>query len=338
MAEKDTSLREDLEAAINADGDADEENTVEIESAAETETATEEIETEAEVSGEAGEEPEHPAALDPEPQPGAVAAPIDWPDEVKAQWDKLDPPVREAIAKRERHVNDMLQQSSEARQAVESFQQMVAPYTPLMQAEGVSDPLVAVNGLLQTTAALAMGSQQQKAQKIAALINHYGVDISTLDSILAGEPAPKGPASDPRIDAIWNRLQQAEQQSQQQTQAETQQTIQQFAADPKNRHFDTVRGVMADLIDVAAANGQSLSIEQAYDRACMAVPEVAEQVIAQRTRGLASAQQQTVAAKRNAASSVHGTRAGADTAGIEDGLSLRETLEAAANLHSSRRI
>ena len=344
-----TSLREDLEAASESVEDNAEEAAVEVESAATEEAEGQTSEAQEEVSEKDGEKP----LLDAEPAAEAAApvaeakAPLDWSDEVKAKWSELPKDVQDTILNRERHVNDVLQKSADARNAVSQFEQMISPYTPLMQAEGVTDPMQAINGLLQTTAALSLGSPAQKAQKIANLIAHYGVDIQTLDSVLAGEPA-----QDPQqtqleqmlnqrlapVDQLLQRVNQAEQQSQQQLAQENAQTIEQFASDPKNVHFEAVREVMADFLDMAAAHNQGMTLEQAYERACMAVPEVAQQVMAQRAQGVAGQQAQTLAGKTAAAASVHGQSGPAATAGIEEGSSMREALEQAAGLHQGGRI
>ncbi len=345
--EQESSLRDDIEAAVESVEDGTEETTThEVQSTAAEETAGQEATPETEVPGEGEPIAREPGEPAPEPVAAEAHAPVDWPDEVKAQWDKLDPAVQAAIGSRERHVNEVLQSSAGAREAVESFQGMIQPYIPLMQAEGVTDPLAAVNGLLQTTAALALGSPAQKAQKIANLIAHYGVDIQTLDSVLAGEPA------DPQqtqlesmlnerlapVNQLMQRVNQMDQQSSQRMEQENTQTIQQFAADPKHVHFEAVRTVMADFMDMAAQHGQDMTLDQAYERACMAVPEVAQQVMSARANGIAASGQQALAGKQAAASSVVGQSGAVGTGGIEEGLSLRETLEQAANLHGTGRI
>jgi len=267
--------------------------------------------------------------------------------EVQAKGNDLPPEVQAAIADRERHFTEVMQQSSDARGAVEQFGTMFQPYIPLMQAEGVSDPLVAVEGLLKTTAVLAIGSPEQKAQKIAGLINHYGVDIQTLDALLAGEPTASPEEAklqqmlDQRmapVNQLLSRVQQVEQQSQHQFQQETQQTIEQFAADPKNVHFNQVREVMADFLDMAAQRGVEMTLDQAYDRACMSVPEIAQQILSGQASGIASGNQQQIAGKQTAASSVHGHPGAVGTSDITEDMSLRETLEAAAGLHGKGRI
>jgi hypothetical protein len=336
MADQETSLRDDLMAA--AEEVEGEEVAVEVEETAAPETAQE---TEAEVSAEVTSDD---GVAEPAGEPAAPAEPVsdlnppvDWAPEVAAKWGELTPDVQAAIVERERHVNNVLQESAGARQAVESFSTMFQPYIPLMQAEGVSDPLVAVEGLLKTTAALQMGSPHQKAQRIAGLIEHYGVDIGMLDAILAGQPVQDPQASqlnqllDQRlapVQELMRKVSQYEQQSQLQMEQENAQTIEQFAADPANKYFNHVRNEMADFLDVAASRGQQMTLGEAYQRACMANPQVSQHYLKDQADLAAQGNSRAVAAARVAGSSVHGTPAGGPGGPITDDMSLREILEA----------
>ncbi len=344
MAEQETSLREDLEAAA-----AEVEENSEVQEQAAPETAQEE---KTEVPGE-GEPTAEAAEQDPEPaepaEPAKPAAapkpPVDWAPEVKAKFADLDPEVQAAIVERERGINEALQQTADIRHQYDNFNQMISPYLPLMQAEGVSDPAVAIKGLLETTAALQMGNPQQKAQRIAGLIQHYAVDIETLDNLLAGNPA-----ADPQmsqfeqmlnqrlapVDQLLQRANQAQAMQAQQQEMEANQTIEQFAADPKNVHFEAVRTVMADFLDMAGQRGQQMSIQEAYDRACALDPQIAPAVMQERAQQAAQGQQGMLAGKKNAASSIHGRPASTNTAILSDDMTLRETI--AAQLEGSDRI
>ena len=60
---------------------------------------------------------------------------------------------------------------------------------------------------------------------------------------------------------------------------------------------------MADLLDFYAARGENLSIQEAYDKACAMNPEILAVKKSRET-------QQTLASKKAAATSIHGTRGG----------------------------
>lgn len=336
--QQENSLRDDILAASEeVEGGEEERN--EVEEAAAPETAQE---TETEVPGETSAS-EQPAAepgdqlAEPAVDPEPLKPPVDWAPEVAALWGDLNPEVQNAIAERERNINDILSQSAGAREAVQSFETMFQPYVPLMQAEGVTDPLVAVNGLLQTTATLALGSPQQKAERIAGLIAHYGVDIQALDAILAGQPAQDPQAQqieqllDQRlapVNELLQRVNQLDQQSAQQLETQNAKTIEEFAANPEHIFFDRVRDGMADFLDMAAQRGQSMTMEEAYQRACMADPQVAQAYMKQQADKAAAGDQAALTAAQRAGASVHGTPAGGEGGMLTDDMSLREVLEA----------
>jgi hypothetical protein len=325
--EPESSLRDDIEAAA----DTVEETPDAVEATAETETTQK---TQAEVPGESAAAPVEP------PAPAAAKPPVDWAPDVKEAWGDLPEGVRNAVAERERHINQTLEDTAGIRHEYDAFNQMISPYIPMIQAEGVSNPQQAIEGLLRTTAALQMGSPQQKAQKLAGLVAHYGVDIEMLDQALTGQlPAgPQAPPTDPRVDQLMARIDQADQATQNQMVQESQQSIGQFAGDPANVHFEAVRNTMADFLDVAAQSGHDMTIAEAYQRACLADPNIAPLVTQQFAQQAAQGQQAGIAGKQRAAASISGRPAtGAGAAGmITDDMSLRDTI--AAQLAGGSRI
>jgi hypothetical protein len=333
MADQDNSLRDDLMAAAADVEDTPEGEVSEVEETAAPET---EEETPQEVSGE--EQQSEPADPPAEPEPVIQSSPpVDWAPEVKEQWAKLDPALQNAISDRERHINETLQDTAGIRNEYDNFNQMIQPYIPMMQAEGATDAMIAVKGLLDTTAGLMLGSQAQKAQRIAGLIQHYGIDIEVLDGVLAGEPGQDPAATrfeqmlDQRMAPVNQLLQQVNQgqaEQQQQLNAEVGDDIFAFSQDPKNLHFGAVRGVMADFLDMASQRGTPMTLEDAYQRACLADPNIAPLVTQQFAQQAAQGHQAAVGSARNAAGSVVGKPAGGSSSGLTEDMSLRETIEA----------
>jgi len=330
-----TSLHDDLNAVIDQlEGDEpDEEERSPEEVSGEEEEPQEEISAEGET-----EEPEHLVEEKAE-KSATYKPPMDWSPTLRERWKTLPPEVQKAVHEREAQVNQVMQQTAQDRKLAHGFNQIVSQYRGLMAAEGVQDPLQGINGLLMTTAQLAMGNQQTKAQRIAALIKHYGVDIQTLDSVLAGEQPSPNQAQDSRLEEMLNQrlapvnqlleqLNQSRQQQYQQVQTQASQSIEQFAADPKNEFFDSVRLAMADFLDVAAQHGHQMSLEEAYQRACALNPEIS-QIMAQRQQATTvTSKADVMRRKANAASSVRGTRAGGGNSGEKKERSIREELEA----------
>lgn len=335
MADQETqtesSLEEDLASVIDQmdleDGPGEEEETHRPEAEPEEAEAEAEVPAEEAPEGEP-EQPEQPAVR--------LKPPIDWSPSLKNEFKNLKPEVQQAIHQREVAISNVLQNTAHERRLAQSFNNVVNQYRGLMAAEGVQDPLQGVQGLLMTTAQLAMGSKQQKAAKIADLIKHYSIDIETLDTMLAGQYQPN--QEDNRLEQMLNQrlapvdqlLQQLNQQRQyqyQQVENDAYQTIEQFGSDPNNEFFDDVRLAMADFLDVAAQRNQQMSLQEAYDRACAMNPEIA-QIMAQRRSGqMAQSQSQRLAQKRGAASSIRGTRASGGATASADGDSIRDILE-----------
>jgi hypothetical protein len=309
------SLGDDLRATIDAyEGDGDGEEVQAAEPEAQEETPPEISATE-----------EQPPEISTESAP-QYKPPIDWSPALREEFSKLPDTVKKAISQREGAVATLMQRVSGERRTAQEFRHLVSEYQTLMAAEGVQDPLQGMRGLLATTSVLASGTPQNKAAKIADLIRHYGVDVNILDQALVGEvqTAPP-PPSDPRIDWLFNRFQQAEQESQYQIQAQANQTIHEFSADPKNEFFDLVRGDMADILDLKTARGETINLNEAYDRACAMNPEITATLAQRRAEQSGAITQEHLAGKAAAASSVTGSQGATPEAGLEGG-SIRDIL------------
>jgi hypothetical protein len=289
-----SSIREALEGAM-AEGKTDEP----------TEQPTESVATEPETPQvddvvDSKEQPEEKATLrqDEESSEVPVVAekkeepvvkdkpPASWKAGAKERWSSLPPEARAEINRREREINIGLQQAAEKSRFADTFARTIEPYRASMAAEGVTDPMVAVSNLLQTANTLRMGTTVQRATTIAKLIEYYGVDLPTLDGILAGNAQTAvNPTS--QFEELLNQKlaplqqmlqyqQQQEQFSQQQLYQEANETIEQFIESGKAEYFEEVREDMADLLDMAAKRGRQMSIQEAYDRACLAHPEISK--------------------------------------------------------------
>ena len=258
----------------------------------------------------------------------SLKAPLGWTPKAREGWSKIDKETQQLITDREREVATTLQETKDAREVAQRVATAVQPFHAIMAAEGITDPIKGIEGLLQTTARLRMGSPQQKAAQVASIIKEYGVDISTLDSLLVGDPIesePTAPPTDPRLDQLFALLEQHGTQAQRQSQTAAATEVEQFKT--KAEFLDDVRHDMADLIDLAQSRGQSIGLEEAYNKACAINPQI-QAVLDQRKqddaiRGGGSA----IARKRAAASSLSGRQSGSGAGSGE--LSLRDTIAAA---------
>jgi len=233
--------------------------------------------------------------------------------EAREAWADVPDAVKSEIAKREQDYSNGIQHYANNAKRAEAMDQTLAPYQQFFQVNGGAGQTI--EGLLQTGSVLQMGTPQQKAQTVANIIKQFGVDITALDGMLVGEAPPQEMQAQQHVQNMINQqlqpmqqqlqqYQQREMQEQQAMQAEMGNTIQQFANDPANEFYADVSAQMADLLDMAGNRGQNMSLEDAYKMACSAHPQISE-IMKRR------ADQSQVDQRKQAASSIHGTRGGA---------------------------
>ena len=260
-----------------------------------------------------------------------VKAPQAWKPTLREKWAGLPREVQEEVHRREREIAHAMQESAEARKHLEAFRATVAPFEGFIRAEG-SEPMRAVGNLLQTAAALRTAPPAQKAALVANLVKQFGIPIDALDAALAGQPGPQGgntppsPYMDPRVDQLFQRLQQAEAQRAEQLKTQGQQALESFAQG--HEFFDDLREDMADLMEAATKRGKTLSLEDAYTRASMLHPEIS-QVLQQREAAKAAANANASTQKSRIAASSVKTHPTAQMNGAQTGSSIRAAIEAA---------
>lgn len=238
--------------------------------------------------------PADPNAQPPAQPPAQEAqAPTSWSPADREIWKDVPAQAQAAIAKREQEITQALNDSAQARQTMDQFNQLTAPYAPIFQSQGV-DAMTGINSVLQTAAGLQMGTAQQRAQIVHQLIRDYGVDIAMLDNMIVGQHQQT--PVDPAVQQMQNQLAQQSQYIQQQQyeqqarlNAETEQFIQ------ANEFAGELRTVMADFMDHAIrTTGQPISLEDAYNRAVATRPDI-QQILNQRQQAEQQAAQQQAA-------------------------------------------
>jgi hypothetical protein len=246
---------------------------------------------------------------------GSGKAPIDWSPELREQWSGLPESVRGQIAAREAQMSQAMQGTAQARQIANEFTGVANQYGSVMAAEGVKNPVQMFDNVMRTVSELRMGTPQQKAARVAELINNYGVDLDTLDGVLTasitGEPQEVG-QNDQFAQMLDQRMAPVNQMMQQLAgmQQQKQYGVQQNAVNEVNTFSQTaeflgdVRHDVADLMDLATRQGREMPLQEAYDKACAMNPQIAN-VLSQRAEQtkLAGAQR-SIAGKRNAGSSL----------------------------------
>ena len=258
-------------------------------------------------------------------------APASWAPAAREAWKDIPEAARAQIAKREGEINKFQNEGAANRKTGEAFQGIADRYAQVIAAEGAPNALIGVEELVKTVATLRMGSAQQKAQKVAGFIEHYGIDIRILDDMLSGKPAGGNPAPaggqppplDPRVQQLIDS-QEADRRAA--NFKKNQDAISEVGAFKQNNEFYAdVQNDMADMVEMAEKRGYVMPLQEAYDKACALNPEVAR-VLKKRADDAALFEgTQTLEAKRDAASSINGKQGGGAVAGD---MSMRQQIEA----------
>jgi len=275
-----------------------------------------------------------------------IKAPSSWRPAVREKYfTSLPREVQEEIGRRERETELALNNSAQARNYAQQVHQIMTPYDAMIQAEG-GNHVTAIRNLMQTAYHLRTAPPQQKAQMVANMIMQHGVDFELLDNALqalvsgnGGQGAQARPNAQLQhaiqealapVNQFMQQMQRTAQQNQQTLHSQMQTDIEAFAADPKNKYFNDVRDIMADLFEAASKRGVGMTLQDAYTRATMAHPEIAQLVLADQAS--ASAAQRSAAARRarNASASLASSEAPAGSgAGKTKPANLRSAIEAA---------
>jgi hypothetical protein len=260
--------------------------------------------------------------------------PQSWKPGAREAWAHLPPDVRAEVHRREREAQSVLQETTQARQVFSYLQNLEQRYGHAIQAEGAKNVIEAAENLMGVATKLRFGTPVEKASLIANYVRHYGIDIQMLDNALAGLPPvpagaqPQGPAGgqfqDPRVDQLLQQIESAKQQRQQQAFQAAADEVETFGSDKE--FFADVRDTMADLLEVASRRGLDLTLQDAYDRACLMNPDIAKVIEARRAAQAGGNRMRSTQAARNAASSVRGTPASVSTSQPGD---LRGAIESA---------
>lgn len=275
------------------------------------------------------------------PRPAGERAPQAWRPDVREHWGQLPEPVRAEIHRREVEVQRTLQESAEARKGYDAVMRVVQPYEAFIRAEN-SNPLQAIDNLMSTAARLRTGTAPELAQMMAGLVQQFGTGrfgqqfVEMLDQALATGQAPKADpqqvaleqALNQRLAPLQGMLQQfqaAQQQQQERVVVQAQDEVGQFL--DQAEFGEDVRQEMADIMEVAHRRGQALTLQDAYQRACL-VNDRVRAVLQARARNN-GAQQQAQAAQRARAAAVSVTGAAPAGSMRQDATDVRSAIEAA---------
>lgn len=239
----------------------------------------------------------------------AIAAPGNLKPELRAAWDAAPAELRKWISDREAEVHKGFTRMDEERQFAKTMRETIAPYSAMIQAEGGDAP-GAVKALLNTAYILRAGSPQQKVMALQSIATQYGITPEHVQQAqrMQGQPVdPRIANLEQQIQQLTQSRQQEEQQRVQQFQTQIQTEIAAFAASPGHEHYEQVKPHMAALLKAELAK----DMQDAYDQAVWARPDLRQQVLAAQQQTAQQAQvtqaQARAAAAKRAAGSVAGS-------------------------------
>ena len=341
-----SDMRDALNEAMDSVAEEDETQTYEEtqqeilgeEEETETSTTTETTsEAEPDVSADAGAGTTETEQPDKVGNAGdSIKAPVDWGPKDREAWSSIPRHLQDKVMQREKDMAAMMQDTSTARKTHEQFNTLTQQYGSVLSGVMGNTPMETVGNLFSTVAGLRMGSPIQKAQIITDLINDFGVDINTLDSALVGQAPSQEQSQSQEVQRLVQEQmapfqemmgqQNAYKQQQQEQQAQAANNeVRDFAA--RAEFIGDVRHQMADLIDMGAARGETMTMERAYSLACMSNPHIQSVLQGRQKKAQLAAGNNNMATKRAAASSIGGQRIG--VGGGTGAMSMRDTIASA---------
>lgn len=231
------------------------------------------------------------AAMSPEDRAKAEAASVDapqhWPARDREFFAKQAPEVRNWLLGRhkamEADYTRRVQEVAHYRRERDELGEIFRPFADAMASDGMTVPM-AVRQLVAAHHMLI----RDPANGIASLAQKYGIDLKK-----ATEDGAQQGQSDPRFATLEGEVRRLQSTLQGQLNAQVENEkrtnlskVEQFAEEkdaqgkPLRPHFDDVARDISMLLRAAREAGDSLTLQDAYDRAIYANPQVRQKVLA----------------------------------------------------------
>lgn len=258
-----------------------------------------------------------------------------FPADIQAELAKLPPAVITALNAREEQVHQQMTQATEERKMGSEFSKVVAPYVAQIRSEGAT-PISAVAELFNMAYFLRNPTitPAAKGKFLWDTAKQFGADMRLGQQQMVQQPFnPQLHAVTQQVATLQNQIKQQQDQQKAAEQDAVNSQIATFKADTAHPHFDAVALDMAAMLGA----GRAQSLQEAYDKACYANPEIRSIVLAADQK---AAEEKRVAdqkakadAARKAGSSVRG---GPGVGATKNGKVVQKTLrdEIAANMRA----
>lgn len=225
-------------------------------------------------------QPQTPTLEAPEPIQPQLSPPASWKAAAKAKFATLDPEVQAEVLRREEEMNQGLAQSQTKAERANRLETVLAPHKDRLALSGVDE--YQYLGALMKADEMLRGPQAMEG--LAQVARMYGLQLPGPQQDAMGyAPAPQ----DPLIQQLQQQVQQLTTQltgfqtaQEQALESEVAEEINAFKADPAHMYFENVRSDMKALIE----NGRAKTLQDAYDMACWADPDVRKILLAEQAK------------------------------------------------------
>ena len=267
---------------------------------------------------------DQPAKATDEPAKPAIDPPHSWSADARAKWDQVPPELKPYLAQRDADAHKRISEQGQALKSLEGVASVVDRAKPhLMAAYGSVEKGIADLVELHRVAT------SNPAGFLVDFARNARIDLAELARQTAGMTAPV----DPQYAALANQVQrltherEAERtEAQQRELSKLTSTVEQFAAKPENKHFAAVSDKVASLLTAGTAR----TLEEAYEQACWATPEIRAAMLTERAaadKAAADAKAREAADKARRAGGPAIGRAMARGAAVSNAGSIRDTME-----------
>lgn len=267
------------------------------------------------VAAPQAQQPAQPQAVQAAPTTQAIPAPQNWKGAAKVKWDLLPEPVRKEIA----------EDYSRLAQSQARLDRLDATIGP-ERAQVLAATYGTVEQGIQNLFAISDMATKNPQGFVLWFCQQRGINLAQM----VGQPQAAQQAPSQAPDPVMQRVGQLEQMLtnfvQQQQGAQTQglqSEIDRFASDPSHPYFNDVRADMGALIQ----SGRAKDLQQAYDMAIWAHPEIRNSLIEGQVKQKSEQQSAAAQQARNASVSVSGSPAGAKVPQDEPDETLEQTLK-----------
>lgn len=242
------------------------------------------------------------------PPATTVKAPEGWSAPMKEKFSALPPDVQAEITRREADMHKQFTRQDEDRNLGKQIKDITTPYAAIIQAEG-GNPVSAMQMFLNYAYIMRTGTPEAKRSALLQVAQQYSVDLSGgLQHASDTQQQPQG-VQPQQVSALVQAELDKYRQSQESDRLKGE--VEAFAASPGHEHFETVKAMMGSLL----RDGHAKDLQDAYDRACYADPDIRSTLAAAKTaeaetKRLADLNEKAAAARR-ASGSVSGGPGGA---------------------------